>query len=728
LYLLKTGVTAAEEVRDELRQERYIDAAILFFPSNAWGYLEKAKLSLSRGSLHGAEVVLRKGPNTATIRRAREFLGENGGQALAKPSLISKEDSAFVQSNDPQQDAKARAIEAIDALRPLYDEAMSKQAWEMLRQAAARTAKLFPFISAGYYFGAVALEALQRMPEAIRVLEAMPSAVTRNTDFQLLLAQLYRKQGNDIGAMRALLLAQVTGIRDHRVRFRISDLYRDDGDNDRAYTYIKAAEILNPQYGAVRRLSFEVDHEMFDEGRETLGRILEFNPSQLLRFLPMVNRVSPFYPDQTAVLKRTRDKVKKALWSASSKSSRELSRNVELAIGCRWIHDAQKLAALGCDKGITLETESASWLTRVEKDLGALVDLIEIAWNNEHSCVLVGMAQGTPQEVRSTSFAKDKMVELFIPTPFFSKPAEEKPTYASVREVFSRIGNYLLEREDLLIVPRLQLNWRYCKPWLEGRSVSYHTRGAQSDRRHLRVQESPLFGHCSLDDKGFAGFASIATDHEKIESAVGKLSRAALEKNHEEMFEHFVNQNISKYTQPSTNQELPSKYVFVAMQIPTDVVARLAWLDGIALLQGVVDFYSGSDTKIVVKRHPYCGSMSVQRTLKEFSERGDVILTNNSIHDVISGAQAVFVVNSGVGLEALMHLKPVIVSGQCDYSYGVHSVRSTAELRQTLERGFELNNRRALELLYYYFNIYTVPANESSKIGARLEEWLSEPI
>jgi len=43
-------------------------------------------------------------------------------------------------------------------------------------------------------------------------------------------------------------------------------------------------------------------------------------------------------------------------------------------------------------------------------------------------------------------------------------------------------------------------------------------------------------------------------------------------------------------------------------------------------------------------------------------------MSDASVHDLISGANAVFTVNSGVGLEALLHGRPVVVTGECDYS------------------------------------------------------------
>ena len=38
-----------------------------------------------------------------------------------------------------------------------------------------------------------------------------------------------------------------------------------------------------------------------------------------------------------------------------------------------------------------------------------------------------------------------------------------------------------------------------------------------------------------------------------------------------------------------------------------------------------------------------------------------------SVHDAIKGAKAIYTVNSGVGMEAILHEKPVVVFGQAEY-------------------------------------------------------------
>ena len=70
---------------------------------------------------------------------------------------------------------------------------------------------------------------------------------------------------------------------------------------------------------------------------------------------------------------------------------------------------------------------------------------------------------------------------------------------------------------------------------------------------------------------------------------------------------------------------------------------------------------------VVVKRHPMCKSPQVGEYLRANAAARRIVVATGSIHNIIEKAQAVCVVNSGVGAEALLHEKPVYVFGRSDY-------------------------------------------------------------
>jgi hypothetical protein len=291
--------------------------------------------------------------------------------------------------------------------------------------------------------------------------------------------------------------------------------------------------------------------------------------------------------------------------------------------------------------------------------------------------------------------------------------------------VFSVLLSRVSQRRDIILVPRHQFNWRVCRPSLQGKVLSYHTRGAP-DRRHLRLKEGALSGYVTLDHCGYAGFASPATDFDQIRTAVAGVSRSALHENRSKLHAELVQTGESKYLQPATSAEIAGRYVFVALQVVTDEVAELAWMSSVELMNQVARLYSGTNTSVVVKRHPLCKSFSLQEAMQELERQGSIIVSKASIHSLISGAEAVFTVNSGVGLEALIHGRPVVASGLCDYAYAAACVRNAGEL-ETAIASAEPNSIRGLEFLYYYTRVHAFKASETRRLEERVDAWLDQP-
>ncbi|MCZ6839717.1 MAG: hypothetical protein O7G13_10620 [Alphaproteobacteria bacterium] len=65
------------------------------------------------------------------------------------------------------------------------------------------------------------------------------------------------------------------------------------------------------------------------------------------------------------------------------------------------------------------------------------------------------------------------------------------------------------------------------------------------------------------------------------------------------------------------------------------------------------------------KAHPTNAASA--RPLQEATRGHDVYWSTASVHDLIAHSDAVYVINSGVGLEAILHNKPVVTFGQVEY-------------------------------------------------------------
>jgi len=87
------------------------------------------------------------------------------------------------------------------------------------------------------------------------------------------------------------------------------------------------------------------------------------------------------------------------------------------------------------------------------------------------------------------------------------------------------------------------------------------------------------------------------------------------------------------------------------------------------MIAEIVDACRKSDVQVVVKRHPMCKAKSISKLLDARQAAGDIVVSTASIHDLIEGSCAVCTVNSSVGIEALLHLKPVYLFGHADYHH-----------------------------------------------------------
>ncbi|MCW7538933.1 CDP-glycerol glycerophosphotransferase family protein [Aquabacterium sp. A7-Y] len=683
VQLLREMISLAKRRGDAERRSRYIEWALRRFPSNTLGYLEAAQQQVEAGDFDKAHQTLVRAPDSRRIKEALAWLDG------------LRQDKGVVVSHEPP-------------LRNLTEPGAGVGRWP-----------------AGTDWGRRVWRSLKRSRMAAPVLNSLPSVVKQGVNHHLLLADSHAAQRDQAAALRVLLEAQKRHPNDRRLLLRISAIYRDDGQTALAYTFVKAAQACYPGYGSVRRLTFEADHELFDEAAQTLDRIAALAPKDWLQFMPMLNRVSVFFPEHAERMAGWREAARRALMANAPGDKNELEARVQLAVKCRWVNEALELVRQGRQRGLRLSGATREWLDRVRTSLEPMAPILDLASRNEQGGGLAGVIDGRRVALDPGTIDPDRIVEFFIPTVFFSDPADEKPSYRTVRAALRHAYAALLRVPGLTVVPRYQYNWRHCVPRLGGRSVSYHTR-ATYNSAWLHIQESPLAGRCSVDPQGFAGYSSLANGFSELEAHCEGLDQEQLLRNHRDLHETYVAANVSKYEQAAPGAQVSGPYVFVALQIPTDTVADLADVDGIQLLHTVARHYAGTGIKVIAKRHPYCNSLSVQRATAALQAEGLIELTEASVHELIAGAQAVFTVNSGVGLEALIHLKPVVVTGDCDYAYGVAArARSVDELARILHAPLVADTGRIYRLLHYYVHRFTVCADDTDEIDRRIRAWLA---
>ena len=131
----------------------------------------------------------------------------------------------------------------------------------------------------------------------------------------------------------------------------------------------------------------------------------------------------------------------------------------------------------------------------------------------------------------------------------------------------------------------------------------------------------------------------------------------------------------SKFGQPASasRTELQSggvlprgAYVFVPLQIPHDLSIR--YFSGVGeseLIAALVRWSREQHVPLVLKPHP-----ANPKAMAEFEAlpRGELLYWSTAnVQSLIEHACAVYTINSGVGFEALLHLKPVVTFGRAEY-------------------------------------------------------------
>lgn len=131
-----------------------------------------------------------------------------------------------------------------------------------------------------------------------------------------------------------------------------------------------------------------------------------------------------------------------------------------------------------------------------------------------------------------------------------------------------------------------------------------------------------------------------------------------------------IEANISVFAQPGLENLIPyDDYLLFLCQLPHDETIQYHSSASVeTALEAVLAFAATADRHLVVKGHPANRkSMLPLKAMVDASPTATWI-DDVSIHTCIAGASCVFTVNSGSGIEVLMHGKPLVHFGQAEYS------------------------------------------------------------
>ncbi|HEX5935296.1 MAG TPA: hypothetical protein VFY63_14130, partial [Pseudorhizobium sp.] len=282
---------------------------------------------------------------------------------------------------------------------------------------------------------------------------------------------------------------------------------------------------------------------------------------------------------------------------------------------------------------------------------------------------LEAVMAGKPREFRRGAVA------IFIPESALVH-SPENPVFADIRKILAETLQALDEMQaPYTLHARLHNHGTPLVPE-DVSYISHHTMSGKTNGLHFKVTDRP---HCfSFDRRGYSGWAEFA---DMTAEALAHVDQAEADLVFEQDRARVIGGNVSKYAQPDAAAASPGgePWIFVALQTANDAVQKLARMPMLDMLAEVAEEGRRRGIRVIVKRHPRCFNKKVGVALRAGTDAGLFELSTASIHALITGSCAVCTVNSSVGAEALLHLKPVYLFGRSEYQSACYQIHAPGD-------------------------------------------------
>jgi hypothetical protein len=330
------------------------------------------------------------------------------------------------------------------------------------------------------------------------------------------------------------------------------------------------------------------------------------------------------------------------------------------------------------------------------------------------------------------SWPRPKEEDLYL----YLKSLSEKGTtkHASDREIFS-LFNFYKNLEDALdqmgIKHSRLFGSRYKVPTSIDKNkiyLSYHSYSSKKRSNIFHVHTSGSVGYFTVDPLGYSSFSDVAkSSYYFEESQKIDLNKAT------EWFDLFSKKYIEEdtsrlYQSDYDSLEIDDPYIFIAGQLSYDsVIKQHSNVNAQQYYNKVTETFGNSGYKVVFKHHPATFVTGNKTNQFYTPKHPSVIETKASIHSAIKNAAAVFVMNSGVGLEALFHKKHVFTGGNCDYKWATHQIKNLNEI----ENCFDIIKKPVdtdsiIKYIYYLHNCVYVDCYDVDSIKRKIQEILNQ--
>jgi len=259
-------------------------------------------------------------------------------------------------------------------------------------------------------------------------------------------------------------------------------------------------------------------------------------------------------------------------------------------------------------------------------------------------------------------------------------------------------------------------------------------RDVEGDLFYKQMHLSELF---TIDHRGWGA------DHSKMQTPPSLLGVDSMEA---EQFivslkSRFLETGASKINQPERSKSivLPADYIFAPTQTPRDYVqTHHAPISVLSFVHLIAEWANESKQNVVFKLHPGLFHTSAADTAiinavnEHVATSPYVFCSQANVHDLITNAKGIFTINSGVGFESLIHGKPVVTFGNCDYQWVTFRAKADC-LNAAREFVFSFTDhlrQEAYKFIYYYlfhhgFNLESEYLADSQR---RLSNYLADVL
>lgn len=182
-----------------------------------------------------------------------------------------------------------------------------------------------------------------------------------------------------------------------------------------------------------------------------------------------------------------------------------------------------------------------------------------------------------------------------------------------------------------------------------------------------------------VDDKGWSAASSrypVEVDFQGKQAGLAfdqyrtRLTQGVLASKFAQQQERSLSQLLTDGSLPAIKNWLGRKilqpYIFFPIQVPTD--QSIQFFSDVSVLDvanALIAWARSSGVAVVMKPHP-----ANRKSMIPFEALADgetVFMSDANIKDLIEHSSAVYTINSGVGFEALLQIKPVVTFGRVEY-------------------------------------------------------------